>query len=171
MIEIKIDTGSVEKLFKQLSARTSNTRPAMLEIAQTLQESVEKNFEVGGRPKWQPLSQARINQRSKKHSRGPGKPTKATWPGQILRDLGLLEDSISSRATNDTAIVGAFTDYALAMQLGVSGSQSIPTHKNAGGSTVKAHTRQMNIPARPFLVIQPEDMKEAEAILMRHLLK
>ncbi len=150
MIEIKVDTRALEKLFKQLAARTSNTRPAMLAIAQTLQESIEKNFNVGGRPKWQPLSKSRINQRSKVHSRGEGKPTKATWPGQVLVDLGLLEDSISSRATNDTAIVGANRDYAAAMQLGVPAK---------------------NIPARPFLAIQPEDIKEAEAILLRHLLK
>lgn len=170
MIEIKIDTRAVEALFKQLAAKTQNTRPAMASISKVMVRSVHENFKKEGRPAWKPLSRSRIEQRSK--DRMVDKTTQgATWPGLILRETGRLEDSINPRSDNTTAVVGAFTDYAAAMQLGFTGSQSIPAHKRANGSNVKAHTRQMDIPARPFLAIQREDIKEAEAILLRHLLK
>lgn len=152
MIEIKVDTRALEALFNQLAARTSNTRPAMVAISEMLFDSVEENFKVGGRPSWQPLSEARIKQRSKKH-KVHGVTKRPTWPGDILVEAGLqggLQGKMSRRADNTTAIVGNNAEYAAAMQLG---------------------RPDKNIPARPFLAIQPEDIKEAEAILLQHLLK
>ena len=142
----------------------------MAAIAVVMVGSVHENFKKEGRPQWKPLSNSRIRQRSKDHQVDKTKQH-ATWPGLILRETGHLEDSISPRSTNTEAVVGANRDYAAAMQLGFNGSQSVPSYTRSNGSTVKAHSRQMNIPARPFLAIQPEDIQEAEAILLRHLLK
>jgi len=143
-MEIKVDTARLQELFKELSAKVQNTRPAMVAIAETLLESVQENFEVGGRPAWKPLSAARIAQRSKKHE-VHGVIHAATWPGKILVEYGAqggLLGTVSRRATNDTAIVGANAEYAGAMQA-----------------------------ERPFLVVQNEDMEDAERILLKHLLK
>ncbi|MEO7958423.1 MAG: phage virion morphogenesis protein [Fibrobacteria bacterium] len=75
---------------------------------------------------------------------------KGTWPGKILTEYGQLATSFSPRATNDSAIVGTNVRYAAAQFLGLP---------------------ENNVPARNALTFLPEDMAEAELVLLRHLLR
>lgn len=135
-----MDTRKVQALFSQLTKKMTNTKQPMREIAAMLTDSVEENFAVEGRPRWQKLADARIAQRKKA----------GTWPSKILTETGLLAASITYRSTNTSAIVGSNLRYAATHQLG---------------------RPEKNIPARPFLAIQPEDIESAEKILIRHLNK
>lgn len=73
-----------------------------------------------------------------------------TWPGKILTEFGGLAASMSGRHTRDTAIVGTNKAYAAAQFLG-------------GG--------KQDLPPRNALSLTPEDVAEAELILLRHLLR
>lgn len=75
---------------------------------------------------------------------------KGTWPSKILTELSQLKNSISPRSTNTEAIVGTNVEYAATHQFG---------------------DASRNIPSRPFLMVQPQDIAEAERILLAHLLK
>ncbi len=173
MVEIKVELGNAQALFRALAEKTENTRPAMVAIAETMLESVHENFEVGGRPAWRPLSEERIEQRSKTRVVN-GVKYKKSWPGRILIEFGTqggLLGTISRRATNDSAIVGSNSEYAAKHQFGFSETENVSGYTRVDGRQVKAHTRSVNFPARPFLVAQQEDINEAEAILLRHLLR
>jgi phage gpG-like protein len=74
VIEIKMEgTQEASRLFAELARRTSDTEPAMRQIAEVMRNAVEENFEQQGRPKWTPLSKARIKERTRK----------GTWPSKI----------------------------------------------------------------------------------------
>lgn len=94
-------------------------------------ESVQKNFEAGGRPTpWVPLAAATIRRR-----RGWGNP-------QILRDKGLMAASIVPKEMTDTRIsIGTNDPKAPALHYGATSGRS--------------HT--VVVPARPFLMIQDAD--------------
>jgi phage gpG-like protein len=47
--EIQIDDGKVKSALKRLAGRTSNLRPVMSVIGETVKSSVIRNFELGGR--------------------------------------------------------------------------------------------------------------------------
>jgi hypothetical protein len=61
---------------------------------------------------------------------------------------------LKSKITANPQIKGAKTNYAPAVNDGFNGVQNVKPFKRknrkGGISTVKAHTRRMNIPARPF---------------------
>lgn len=141
MIELEIrGTEAAAALFGQLARRTSDTEPAMRQIAGVMKDSVEENFAQEGRPKWESLSRYTIRARVRK----------GTWPGKILTEFGQLAASINDRHTHDTAIVGTNVKYGATQQFG---------------------DESRNIPARPYLALQPEDMAEIELRLLRHLLR
>ena len=81
-VEIKItpkDLGA-EKRVTEMLQRVKNLRPALKIIGEIGLTSIQRNFEVGGRPKkWKPLAPSTIKQR-----RRQGK-----WPGQILVRRGM----------------------------------------------------------------------------------
>jgi phage virion morphogenesis protein len=144
MIEMELQ-GLTEAvaLFQQLAAKTSDTEPAMRQIAGVMTAAVDENFVQEGRPGWEKLARTTIRARLKK----------GTWPGKILHQLGPsggLIGSISQRHDQNTAVVGANKAYAATHQFG---------------------DPERNIPARPFLTLQPEDMGEIELRLLRHLLR
>jgi len=96
-------------------------------------------------------------------------PGGAPWPklktrvGQALRHTGRLRSSIpaSTRTGEDFVELGTNVEYAAIHQFGYHGPMAVPAHTRkitkAWGKpiapktvNVKAHTRQANIPARPF---------------------
>jgi phage gpG-like protein len=180
--EIKV-TGleDANKIVRQIEERVIDLTPALNDIGNMLTTSILRNFEEGGRPSWVDL-----------------KPS--TWARKtttkILVESGMrggLMGSIGYDLENSgrRLIVGAIqyeVPYAAAHQFGLKGriEQSIAAHTRAahvrrtkrGPVAVKehqvsAHTRTINqnIPARPFVVIQPEDLIEIEQIIRDFLLQ
>lgn len=182
-IDIKIDDTEVNGLFEKLTQRSSDLTPVTRVIGEIIKTSVIKNFEVGGRysepnswrggsNRWQPLSAATLlaGVRKKKHLtktrvvkggivKGGGYRKSfvsllMSSNRKVLIKEGHLMDSINYQASNTGVEVGTNRVYAAIHQF---------------GGPAGRKNKRVKIPARPFLVIQDEDMTEIKRVLERHL--
>lgn len=134
-IEIKIDNKEVESRLLDLAQRSENLRPLMKNIAGIFAYSTEENFKNEGRPdKWTELSESTIKQRTKNKQ----------WPGMILQVSGQLASSVNTYYDNDSAVIGSNLDYAAIHQFGGQAGRN----------------KSVEIPARPYLQLIPEDFEE-----------
>ena len=168
-IDVKIDDREIKALFQRLQGRVKDLTPAMKVVGQIVRTSVVKNFEVGGRPqRWKPSRRAVVE------------------GGRTMIDTGRLMKSITSRAYRDRAEVGTNVIYAAIHQFGFEGDVEVKSHirkvksrdirkgrkKIASGITVvRSHSRHMNIPARPFLMVQDEDWREIREAILEYLME
>jgi len=153
---LTIDDREMKQLLRSLSRKMRNMRPIMSELGEIALSSIEKNIEVGGRysdpdswrggsRKWKPLSPATIKQRARK----------GYWPGKILQQAGQLAASISKKVSGDSVSIGTNKIYAAIQQF--------------GGKAGRGH--KVTIPARPYIVIQDEDITEMKAAINSYLLE
>ncbi len=134
-IEIKLDNKEVESRLLDLAKRSENLRPLMKNIAGIFAYSTEENFKEEGRPdKWTELSESTIKQRTKNKQ----------WPGMILQISGQLASSVNTYYDDDSAVMGSNLEYAAIHQL--------------GGQAGK--NKSVEIPARPYLQLTPDDFEE-----------
>ena len=134
-IEIKLDNKEVESRLLDLAKRSENLRPLMKNIAGIFAYSTEENFKEEGRPdKWTELSESTIKQRTKNKQ----------WPGMILQISGQLASSVNTYYDDDSAVMGTNLEYAAIHQL--------------GGQAGK--NKSVEIPARPYLQLTPDDFEE-----------
>lgn len=134
-IEIKLDNKDVESKLLDLAKRSENLRPLMKNIAGIFAYSTEENFKNEGRPdKWTELSESTIKQRTKNKQ----------WPGMILQVSGQLASSVNTYYDNDSAVIGSNLEYAAIHQLGGQAGRN----------------KSVEIPARPYLQLTPEDFEE-----------
>lgn len=134
-IEIKIDNKKIETQLLDLAKRSENLRPLMKNIAGIFAYSTEENFKEEGRPdKWTELSESTIKQRTKNKQ----------WPGMILQISGQLASSVNTYYDDDSAVMGSNLEYAAIHQL--------------GGQAGK--NKSVEIPARPYLQLTPDDFEE-----------
>lgn len=75
--------------------------------------------------------------------------------GKTLVDKAILQNSIKPKAFPDRAEIGTNVVYAAIHQF--------------GGKAGRGH--KVNIPARPYLMVQDEDWTEIKAALMDHIMK
>ena len=165
-VEITIDDKDLKELFQKLQAKFQDLTPVMRKIAGVMQDSVEENFSVEGRPGW-PRSHRAIAQN-----------------GKTLQNTGRLAGSITPKATGTSAIVGTNVAYAGMMQFGAKkgefGKQQVVVHghfkmlKSGKKAWWKEHTKRQllpwgDIPARPFLMIQDDDWIEIKNTLSDYL--
>ena len=172
-IKISIDDKEAQDLLGRIQRNLGNLKPAMEIIGETVQTSIQRNFEKGGRPKkWKGLSETTKKERQKK-----GK-----WPGLILVRSGVsggLMGSISYRALGGSVILSANKKSAATHQFGAKKGSfgtivaNVRAHLRKG-RTVRAHTRTMrlpwgDIPARPFMMVQDEDWSEIRHALVEFI--
>jgi phage gpG-like protein len=145
--------------------RLRNLRPVMRVVGEIVTTSIRKNFAVGGRPKrWKPSARARRE------------------GGQTLVDTARLKNSIHpGRITARSVRVGTDVVYAAAHHFGFTGTVRIPAHRRvitqAFGKRlatprvvqVRAHTARRTIPAREFMLLQPEDETEIQATVLDYV--
>ena len=150
-VEMKItpkDLGAGKRVAAMLK-RTSNLRPAMKIIGEIGLTSIQRNFEVGGRPKkWKPLALSTILGRKRQHK----------WPGQILVRRGVsggLLGSISYRVYPRKVVWSAKKIYAAIQHL--------------GGMAGRGH--KVKIPARRYMLLQREDRSEMWEAIRSYLMK
>ena len=144
-IEIKVDNAELQRYLNKLTERTSDLRPLMRNIAGIMADSVESNFEPEGRPKWQDFLNGTIKQRKKK----------GYYPGKILQMRGELAASITSSYDEDSAMVGTNKVYAAIHQFG----------GDAGRG------KKVKIPARPYLKVGDEELKQINDSVSDYLAK
>lgn len=133
-ISVEMQDAELMAALTRLRRKTGNLRDVMDDIASTMQNSVEQNFKEESTRKpikgrggvWQDLAPSTKKARAKK-----GKT------GRKLQVTGQLLASLTTQATNDSAMLGTNKKYARFLNDG---------------------TKKM--PARPFMVIQEADVRE-----------
>lgn len=148
-VSIHIDTSQVKKKIAGILKRLDNAEPAMKVIGETALESIQRNFEEGGRPrKWKDLAPSTKIARARR-----GK-----WPGKILMVSGAgggLFGSISYNAYSDKVVMVANKIYAAIHHFG----------------GMAGRGKKVKIPARPFMMIQDEDWQEMKEELSNYILR
>lgn len=154
MSAITIDQSSDGPVLEALQGLVNvggNLAPVMGEIARTLETRVALGFRQGVSPYGEPWAPITYRQ------------------GQPLRDTRQLQGSITSDHGKDYATIGTNTSYAPVHQFGLSQTVMVPPHERTitqafGKSipptkvSVKAHTRQAHVIARPFLPIRNNEV-------------
>lgn len=142
-----------EELNKKISEHVASLTPptALLDaIGLMMIRSIKKNFQEGGRPeKW------------KKSKRAESKG------GKTLRATGMLQRSIIHEVEGSTVTIGTNVLYAPMMQFGgtIVPKTAKALHFVSGGKDFFA--KSVTIPARPFMMIQQEDVARAEKLAAR----
>lgn len=178
-LSIDIKNEKINNALKKLYGKTTNLRPVMRAIAEKIMDFTKENFRTEGSrlgEPWQQLSPATKKWRQEKG-----------YDGKMLQVQRKLYNSISAYADNDSAVVGTNLAYAKVHQLGFDGDVSVKAHArkvaskdtyrgkkrktktSSGIGYVKAHTRNMSVPARPFLGLNDGD-KDAIVGLIRSYL-
>jgi len=174
-IEYKIDLSELMRLsgdLQGISDRARDFSKPMKFAAQVIVDSIAENFQAGGRPDpWQELSDATLLAKVPKT--------------KILIDSGDLFDSIRGDSGPDFASASTDRSYARIQHLGgeIDKMVDVPAHERmisqAFGKPidprtvkVRAHQRhmQVEIPARPFMVVQDEDLEVITEALMEYLM-
>jgi len=154
-IEESINDQQVRDLLQRLGDHVRGAKPAFKSIGEEVLTSIKLNFERGGREggrtrTWQPLAPATVKERCRL----------GLWPGQILVRKGVsggLLGSINYQAFDDRVVIGARKRYAAIQQLG------------GWFQTIKGR-RTVKVPARPYLVVQPEDREIMRRTIIDHLM-
>lgn len=150
-MDIEINATSAKSYLGEVAEKLDDMTSIMGLIGEIVQSSVERNFEVGGRykepgsydggpNKWVDLAEGTKKARARR----------GHWPGPILQDTGRLAASFHYNAHEDSVEVGTNVEYAAIHEFG--GTIQRTSKKGKGYS--------IRIPARPFLVVQDEDLDE-----------
>lgn len=164
-MDLTLDTGQARSFLRGLHDAAVDLDPVRRDFAEYMVTSVKRNFEAGGRPRrWVPSQRVVLT------------------GGQTLIKTGRLRRSIVAQVSGETVLVGSNLAYAGAHQFGVSKQvvQQVRSHSRkvkpratgqASFVIVRAHARsvRLNLPARPFLVVQREDRAYLNRSLLRHL--
>lgn len=156
-ISIQVNDSEVRSLLDRMAGRMADTTPMMRIIGETVRTSVERNFAADGRPRWEVSGRA------------------ASDGGQTLSLTGRLRRSFTVAAGNGWAAVGTNVLYAAIHQFGGKTRPHTiePRNKKAlrtpYGIFRRVHHPGSRIPARPFLMVQPEDWTEIRAAINDYL--
>ena len=154
-IIITYDDKEVRQELIRLARAAADMSPAMRQIANHLQASAERSFEIQANPAtgapWAPLSKTTVARR-KKIGKGPT---------PILVQTGFLRRSLHAEHGKDYAIAGTNVIYAATHQFGA---------KQGQFATKKGRPIPWgDIPARPFLGLRDQERKHIRNPILNHL--
>lgn len=177
-------SSQINKLVAELQERYGNMRPILSQVAAMIESAIDDNFDQGGRwdgsgtgllsggnQRWTPLSKA-----TKANYRKLGYTLEPT-----LRRSGILRSSIEARPYGKSSImISSNHEYAAIHQfggqinhpggtpyvIGKNGKAKFISKRKAAGLKSKgknvlltsAHT--INIPARPYITLSEDDLKQ-----------
>ncbi len=149
--------GRLLKRLGQLKTDTRHVEQPLKAAGAYMLGSLEKNFRAGGRPeKWQGLAESTLRRR--RRGKGRGSP-------RVLIDTGRLKNSFSFR-------VGALTWGLIGAAPGVEiGTNVVYAKRHQFGYPGGSGRGHAETPARQFLLIQDEDVKQIGDIFRRHIEK
>lgn len=141
----------------QLKSDTRNTERAMAAAGAYMLGSIEQNFRAQGRPqKWQKLAASTLAARARRNSRRR-KANRATGCPQILIDKGRMKNQIGFK------VIGG----GVGVEVGLNARQARRQHFGYPGGAGRGHSPT---PARPFLLVQREDVEYiGGTIFRRHI--
>jgi phage virion morphogenesis protein len=171
-MKVTIDDARLKEVLAKSIERCENKQQALRAIGAIVRESIRTNFSEGGRPeKWVPSK------------RGSAESIPGRKVG-TLRDTNRLMNSFTIKADQNSVVVGTNVEYAATHQYGARKFSfgtvvaRVPAHYRSYRGNfkvqVKAHDRRMrlpwgNIPARPFMHIQTDDIQDIEEIMAAHI--
>ena len=144
---ITIDDQHIINSLRSLQELTGNIAPILDEIGSLMQDKILLNFREQHDPEgndWLELSDATLAQR-RKNGRG----------AEILRDTGILNNSITYNVSGHAVEIGSDEVYANMMHY--------------GGTKTDFPWLWGDIPARPFVGASDADIAEINALLVRKL--
>jgi phage virion morphogenesis protein len=156
-IKIIVDSEPVTARLKKIAKAGKDLAGPLNAIGEIVMSSVEENFAQegrfesagswrGGNMRWPDLAESTKAARARK-----GK-----WPGKKLQvSQGGLAASISKNVTGNDVSVGTNKEYGAIHQYG----------------GMAGRGRSVSIPARPFLVVQDEDVEDMMDVLDKHIAK
>lgn len=154
MFTVELDHQRLQATLRKIEWAVGELAPLMRGIAAELASQTEENFGEEGRPDWEDLSDVTTTRREKS----------GNWPGRMLQISSAgLAASITTQATDSSALVGSNKPYAAMMQFG--GTKSDFPHLWG------------DIPGRPYLPmdaegeLQPETEEAILDLAMSHLEK
>ncbi|AVO60646.1 phage virion morphogenesis protein [Pseudomonas chlororaphis] len=154
MFTVELDHQRLQAALRKIEWAVGDLAPLMRGIAAELASQTEENFGEEGRPEWEDLSDVTTARREKN----------GNWPGQMLQVSSAgLAASITTQATDSSALVGSNKPYAAMMHFG--GTKSDFPHLWG------------DIPGRPYLPMDAEGELQPEAeeaildLAMHHLEK
>lgn len=154
MFSVELDHQRLQTALRKVEWAVGDLAPLMRGIAAELGSQTEENFQEEGRPDWADLSDVTTTRREKN----------GNWPGQMLQvSAAGLAASVTTHATDSSALVGSNKPYAAMMQFG--GDKSDFPHLWG------------DIPGRPYLPmnaegeLQPETEDAILELAMNHLEK
>jgi phage virion morphogenesis protein len=161
-VAVKVLTGQVLARLQGLEERGENLSGLMRSFGEYMKGSIQKNFDAQGRPvKWAPISfGTKVAWHTKRRSYWTkkdkmSKKGKAAWSGRlVLTDTGRLRRSIYATAGGDSLTLGTNVIYAALHQFGGQAGRG----------------KKIFIPARPYLLFQPEDLERFHKMLVNYLL-
>ena len=180
MIDIKVDDRAATALFQRITDKARDPSPFYQIVGTIVAISVRKNFDEGGRyaeegswrggsRRWKPLApQTLLNSlRSKSdHAKGGGLTASGAQKAANRKPLNAsaqLRDSITYHADGTGVTIGTNKIYAATHQFGAHGRVIQARNKKClafpyGGKVLLVRRVKVTIPARPFLVVQDEDL-------------
>jgi phage virion morphogenesis protein len=153
MSYITLNDSQVRQALNQLQSAGGDLTPAMRKIAGALALITDDNFEAEGQPRWKPLADVTLANRTKA-AKG-----KSEGGFRILQDSGQLASSVTTDYGGNHAVIGSNLAYARIQQFG----------------GMAGRGQKVEIPARPYLPVdedgklQPEAGDEVLDTVMRHL--
>lgn len=155
MYTIKVDDKRVMEALARMKASGSDMQPAMQEIGEILLLSIKQNFEQQGRPT--PWKRSRRVEQS---------------GGQTLSDTGRLRNSFTVEANARQVAVGTNVEYAAPLQFGTRPRIIRPNKARAlkiPGIGFRKKVKHPGMPARPFLMVQENDIKKIVRAIEDHM--
>lgn len=165
-ITIDYDDREVRRALDAMEARSIDQTPVWLAMKEQLYRSKEQTFRAEGRPeRWPPLAWATLQQRVagplRRHKvftqRGAltTRAQRVLSAHQILVRSGTLKNKITQRSGRDFVEQGVKLVYAAIHQFG----------------GMAGRGRKVKIPARPYLVVQDEDLAYCVRRIGDHLVE
>lgn len=142
MITVQLDHQRLQQALRKVEWAVGDLAPLMRGVAAELASITEENFEIQGQGSndWPALSEVTASRREKT----------GNWPGQMLQvSAAGLAASITTQASDSSALVGSNKPYAAMMHFG--GDKSDFPHLWG------------DIPARPYLPMDAEGNLQPEA--------
>lgn len=152
ILSISVESKNAEAALSGIQARLKDLSPAMKVIAGIMESSVRKNFYSGGRPKKWPAS-IRVKAEG----------------GRTLIKTGSLASSIKSQAFPDAVEVGTSLIYGAIHQFGGVIRAKRKPYLKFKIARRWISRKSVSIPARPYLMVQDEDLQEIRGILAGYL--
>lgn len=146
MYTIRVEDKRVLDALSRLAAKGGNLQPLMQDIGEIILLSTKLNFEQQGRPT--PWKKSRRAEQT---------------GGQTLSDTGRLRNSFTIDAGSDHVTVGTDVDYAPYLQFGTKPRIIRPNKAKAlkiSGIGFRKKVKHPGMPARPFLLIQDNDVQK-----------